>query len=1160
MAQRNRNRKLLCSVFNGGEAREAVLGGARIIDSEDPRSALGNIKPVQIKAISDAVLNYKRDLDVQLSTNIGEDQLLFDRSELGQAIEKSPYEIAGKASQAAVGVAIAMGALSHPCPIIKVGVDGMHVDLVKDVLIEVVRTFRQMPGLDRSQVMSVLFAQDIDEWDKRKTIRQVREELVSLREFHPSVGSNPFAFDLRDYAINTLRDHDGNIVFPTGSPVSAVTLQKLIELSFLPEGTKDTIVALNELFPHKEYFPEVTKSNRTTKEVIKAMVDATADAGADAIMIDTQIQTKVSRICCVDTSTPPFIDINRFHYRDNPAIVRKGILTYDEIKFFGEYCHYKGVEANLAGSIESYQAQQVWVLVPEIDHVSSRGSSSGVSRSPYSSEQTGDDTRLDRVIRRNLVRGLVPPEQNGILNLPLEIVGRQGAAEDIANLRALLSGYRRDEGLPEIQTFFVDAYGDPTPADSLTPGTSPSVPPGAVQPLPQDGRTPCSVRLPSEDDIRTRGNANWQKALLSMTEWVWCGHLNYAAFPNNLGRFFQLIPGVFEQQLNYSTTLIFDEPSFRNGIRMSGFTDRVVREMVISLIAQRRRCWYSMTHHALIGKMTAGKHGVPDSEYTAKWSNLLDHERQPGIFTRLERAVLAFADAFATDPKSYSDAQFAELREVLREDNRRRYPKESGWIDRLRAAREARAFALLSKDTARAADKKSRDAFDSAPADIPDDVNARMVDAQLVELAFLCLQFVALTDMFTSLNIPDEDFLSGILAASIPAPVMEKINELNQIGGYNLPELTPKPVRPPLQAIIDGKVTIEPPLLKGARVPLEPYEGGEYRDLDKGVTVGGIQTGVYGWGFGLHFPGSLPYLLMHHPELSRYEAPYSLPLLFNEDEWRNGVQTSGYVSRRIKELLIQKIYRIVRSRYGIEHHTMYLYNTYLQEHGGGAFRLAGMTDAQHDAATQRACERAALAIIFAGEHDTAPAGTFTPLEAAVLTWADTILHHPHDAHKLEDEMRRELDAENRREIDAGLRLLDDNNGRLDRDAALRELQDHQVAEMAMMIGHMNGLARVLTMLRLEREGEARVVVGTPGPSGGIRPDLDADGQVRLTGYFNNRGAFLDVLRSIGVSNAVLTANELLVNPKLNEEILSRLAKGEKNIKISEQIAMKTAEF
>ena len=78
------NRKLLVSVYNAQEAREAVLGGARIIDSEDPKSALGNISPRRIMDVSDAVLDFNRDLDVQLSTNIGEDQLLSAARRVGR--------------------------------------------------------------------------------------------------------------------------------------------------------------------------------------------------------------------------------------------------------------------------------------------------------------------------------------------------------------------------------------------------------------------------------------------------------------------------------------------------------------------------------------------------------------------------------------------------------------------------------------------------------------------------------------------------------------------------------------------------------------------------------------------------------------------------------------------------------------------------------------------------------------------------------------------------------------------------------------------------------------------------------------------------------------------------------------------------------------------
>src|SRR5208282_1852912 len=161
-------------------------------------------------------------------------------------------------------------------------------------------------------------------------------------------------------------------------------------------------------------------------------------------------------------------------------------------------------------------------------------------------------------------------------------------------------------------------------------------------------RPPCSV--PMNDADERLNNFNWTKGLQSESDWIWSGNLNPVAFPNNLGRYLLHIPGIFEQQLNFSTTLIFDEPSFRNGIQMSGFVDRVCRELAISLIAQQRQSWYSMTHHAVLGYFTAKKHGLSDAEYAAKWSNLTDFRRTKGIYSELELAVLKFVDSFSTNP------------------------------------------------------------------------------------------------------------------------------------------------------------------------------------------------------------------------------------------------------------------------------------------------------------------------------------------------------------------------------------------------------------------------------------------------------------------------------------------------------------------------------
>jgi hypothetical protein len=157
---------------------------------------------------------------------------------------------------------------------------------------------------------------------------------------------------------------------------------------------------------------------------------------------------------------------------------------------------------------------------------------------------------------------------------------------------------------------------------------------------------PCS--LPLADADFGLDNVNWTKGLQAMSDWIWSANLNPAAFPNNLGRYFLQIPAIFEQQLAFSTTLLFDEPSFRNGQQISGFIPRPIRELVINLIGHRRRARYTITHHAILGTLTARKHGIADSIFAAKLVALTDHMRAETPFTPLERAILEFADHFGT--------------------------------------------------------------------------------------------------------------------------------------------------------------------------------------------------------------------------------------------------------------------------------------------------------------------------------------------------------------------------------------------------------------------------------------------------------------------------------------------------------------------------------
>jgi uncharacterized protein (UPF0264 family) len=463
------NRKLLVSVYNAQEAREAVLGGARIIDSEDPKSALGNISPRRIMDVSDAVLDFNRDLDVQLSTNIGEDQLLFRRSQSGQAIEKSRDEIAGKAAQAALGVCLSMGTRVNPVNIVKVGVDGMGVDRIGQVLSEVVATLRRTEALSHCQVMSVLFAQDRQLFQERRSNDAVRNQLVELREFNPSSKDEPDAFDITKYAVKTLRDPKSDkVLFADASEVS---LSALIEHGVLPPGSTGTFVRTNELFEHRKYFPKVADADapRTSQSVIKAMVDVTAESGANAIMIDTSILLKVMNVGLIDTSGSDMIDINSLVVRDGMA--RRGILTLEDLRFFVQYCHYRGVTANLAGSIESYQAQQVWALIPELDQASARGAASGIDIAPSPSNATspsnapmpGADTRKRRVIKRSLVHGMAPPEHGGVLNLPVSLKTAPGATTRVRELIDMLAEHRKIEGLPDLQAFWVDPTGQQTP-------------------------------------------------------------------------------------------------------------------------------------------------------------------------------------------------------------------------------------------------------------------------------------------------------------------------------------------------------------------------------------------------------------------------------------------------------------------------------------------------------------------------------------------------------------------------------------------------------------------------------------------------------------------------------------------------------------------------
>lgn len=698
-----------------------------------------------------------------------------------------------------------------------------------------------------------------------------------------------------------------------------------------------------------------------------------------------------------------------------------------------------------------------------------------------------------------------------------------------------------------------------------------------TKPIGQKNRPKCSI--PLEDADLSLNNSNWTKGLQSMSDWIWSGNLNPVPFPNNLGKFFLQIPGTFEQQLNYSTTLIFDEPSFKNGIQISGFINRVQREMIISFIGQKRKAWYTITHHAILGFLTATKHGLTKKEFSDKWSNLLNYKISKDYYSELELELLEFANCFATDPKKYSNESYKKLRKLLKEDNIKNYASNKGKFDSQQSARYSWQSSKLKGLDEDEAIKLSNEAYDNSGNILSKKENENLVNSQLVELSFLCLQFVALSCVFSGINIPDEDFLSSVLEDLIPPELINTINEINEealrgdlldfippsIGTMNEIGADSKLI----SQILKGKISAEPAILKGNRIPFIPYEGkdknGNFRpafqgmpDTDKGLTIGGIQVGVYGWSFGGHFPGSLPYTLMHHPELSRYVAPYSLPVIFNEDEWRNGVQTAGYTSRKLKELVIQKQYRLNRCRYGIEHHTMFLYNEYYQDYGVGRTPNPNFTIEESNKARKEAQKAAKNAVIYMHDHLNAPSNVYSDLEISVLSWVEKLITAPHFAYKIEDKVREELKNTNLLEIESKQRTLD-SSPKIGKEASMERLINHQISELAMLTGHMDGLGRVMTMLQLEAEDGVQVVEGSAGPNGGIIPDCNDDGEVKFTGYFNNRFALHDILPFIGIDKSILTINELFANPKACTRILKEMKK-KNEIHLTSSETIKTGEF
>jgi uncharacterized protein (UPF0264 family) len=393
----SRNQRLLISVYDAQEAREAILGGARVIDCEDPAGALGDISPRRIMMIAEGVVQYKRDLEVQISTNIGENQLLFKRDALGRAVQRHDDEIAGKASQAALGVSAAMGTDVHPVNIVKVGLDGMPRQIALETLAEVVQTMRRSALLNLSEVVGVFFAQDLAAWNERKKNKFVIRDMLLVREY--------------------VADPNGDIDLDKFFGDDLVTMQALrdklkddTEL-FGPDGKVRSKVRLTELYNLEDLGYQRVEGERVEMSYLFSLADLVAEAGADGVMIDTRIHSKNAYICCLNYKTEG--DTNQ-----TSGLPRKGIYSLEEFATYAKYCHEKGIMFWASGSIQPYQAQAVWELADRdvqglVDAMAVRSGASGLVRVvPRPGQTQGTiDNRATRRIFRDLVEKYRPPGQ-----------------------------------------------------------------------------------------------------------------------------------------------------------------------------------------------------------------------------------------------------------------------------------------------------------------------------------------------------------------------------------------------------------------------------------------------------------------------------------------------------------------------------------------------------------------------------------------------------------------------------------------------------------------------------------------------------------------------------------------------------------------------------
>jgi len=218
--------------------------------------------------------------------------------------------------------------------------------------------------------------------------------------------------------------------------------------------------------------------------------------------------------------------------------------------------------------------------------------------------------------------------------------------------------------------------------------------------------------------------------------------LTWGGFRNNLCKVMAYVPGLMQTEVDYCNSFIFDPETYRGDVQEAGFSDRFIKELVISRTSLFNRSRYSVTHHSFIGIALYTSAGRGDEAHV-KYLHLHEHKMHPEVYTERERVILDYTVKVCGDAHSVTDEEFEELRRIFREHNQQ--------DDRLKS--------------------------------LPEDEMARYVDAQVVELTWLISHYCLLNRWFTVLQVPDEtsadeDDFGGLYVQVVPEDIRKRNDEI----------------------------------------------------------------------------------------------------------------------------------------------------------------------------------------------------------------------------------------------------------------------------------------------------------------------------------------------------------------------------------------------